>query len=272
MKNKFLILTAMVSLITVLMECSGKEDSTRKIPERGFTHITFDTQENTSANKTPEMMESTSTDKATEPQKHENSFTDPRDGKKYRTVKIGSAIWMAENLNYQTDKSWCYDNDTSNCNKYGRLYDWNTAKNICPKGWRLPTNQDWDSLGKNAGATLIIGEDYDGDIYWKGAGKTLKSTSGWNSYDECEGWENRNYGKCNGDGNGTDNYGFSALPSGRRYTDGSFLGIGSHGYWWVSMEGGEGAYLWGMNSDNENLGVGSYGKDMGVSVRCLRAI
>jgi len=138
------------------------------------------------------------------------TLTDGRDGKKYKTVVIGGKRWMGENLNYQTiSGSWCYENAGSNCNKYGRLYDWNTAKAVCPKSWHLPSRQEWDELVKASGGNK--------------AGKNLKSESGWN---------NR--------GNGKDKYGFSALPGGRRYSGGSFYGAGSDGGWWTATEYGSG--------------------------------
>jgi len=150
-------------------------------------------------------------------------FTDPRDGKKYRTVKIGNKIWMAENLNYETGNSWCYGNNESNNRKYSRLYDWNTAMKACPAGWHLPTNDDWRDL-----IQAIGGEN--------AAGKKLKSKTGWNN-----------------NGNGTDEFGFSALPGGYRRIDGYIYEINDSGVWWSATEdennSGGGAYYRSLNSN-----------------------
>jgi uncharacterized protein (TIGR02145 family) len=170
------------------------------------------------------------------------TFTDSRDGKAYKTVKIGGKTWMAENLNYQTDGSGCYYNNSSNCDKYGRLYDWNTARYVCPSGWHLPSRQEWDNLCQAVG-----GE--------RRGSKKMKSTSGWNS-----------------GGNGTDDYGFSALPGGWYSYYGVYFSIGGDfGGWWTATEYSDvGAYRRYMNYKDEYVGEDYYFKGTGFSVRCVQ--
>jgi uncharacterized protein (TIGR02145 family) len=133
------------------------------------------------------------------------TFVDLRDSKEYKTVKIGSQIWMAENLNYGASGSKCYDNKTENCDKYGRLYDWNTAKTACPSGWHLPSDSEWTKLTDYVGSKTA---------------KQLKAKSGWSDGD-----------------NGSDVHGFSALPGGYGYSGGYFYNdVGIYGRWWSSTE------------------------------------
>lgn len=119
---------------------------------------------------------------------------DPRDGKAYKTIQIGSQTWMAENLNYETVNSYCYENDPANCEKYGRLYTRDSLLNACPEGYHLPTAEEFATLISNVGGEEI-------------AGKMLKSIAGWYDY------ELSGTGVYN-DGNGIDKYGFNALPGG----------------------------------------------------------
>ncbi|MDR2582248.1 MAG: hypothetical protein LBC75_02070 [Fibromonadaceae bacterium] len=120
----------------------------------------------------------------------------------YKTVQIGNQFWMAENLNCYVEGSVCYDNSPANCRKYGRLYDWEAANIVCPKGWHLPSYDEWQELVDFAGGHDI-------------AGKYLK-TSVWG---------------------GDDRHGFSALPGGYGYSDGSFSNVGDIGGWWSVCNG-----------------------------------
>ena len=79
------------------------------------------------------------------------TLKDSRDGQIYKTVKIGSLTWMAENLNYETENSYCYKDNEANCSKYGRLYPWSAANSACPTGWRMPSQTEWISLITAAG-------------------------------------------------------------------------------------------------------------------------
>jgi uncharacterized protein (TIGR02145 family) len=169
------------------------------------------------------------------------TFTDARDGQKYRKVKIGNQTWMAENLNHKTGNSWCYEDNNANCKKYGRLYDWNTAKTACPTGWHLPSREEWKDIVSTAG---------DGNV----AGKKLKATSGWNV-----------------NGNGTDDYGFSALPGGGCGSDGNFDDAGYYGGWWTATEVGAG-YAYGryMNCGHDYVGEYDDDESNGFSVRCVK--
>ncbi len=191
----------------------------------------------------------------------ETQFCDTRDNVVYKYVKIDKQIWMAQNLNYkpQNGKSWCYGGDSSNCAQYGRLYDWETAKKVCPKGWHLSFMKDWANLGKAAGGTLTwVDDEVEGGFdVWKGdAGKRLKAKNGWK------------------DGDGTDDYGFSALPGGLRNFNGGFDKVGVYGVWWQNEQTSDFLYYTSMDYNDGNMGFGrgfvSDIKNDGYSVRCVK--
>jgi uncharacterized protein (TIGR02145 family) len=131
-------------------------------------------------------------------------FQDSRDGQTYRIVKIGYQWWFAQNLNYQTGNSWRNTN-------YGCYYDWKTANSACPKGWHLPSDDEFTQLTDYLGGISI-------------AGGKMKSTTGWLTNPN-----NINYFATNISG-------FSALPGGVRIFNGSFVEIGRYGYWWSSTK------------------------------------
>ena len=190
------------------------------------------------------------------------------DGNTYNTVTIGTETWMAENLkatkypngtaitlvtdntawanlgDNDTDKAYCYYKNEST-SQYGALYTYAAAKDACPSGWHLPTDAEWTTL-----ENYISNDGHNGT-----EGTALKSTSGWNS-----------------NGNGTDNYGFSALPGGyRNGSSGPFGNAGDGGYWWSSTESGSStAYRRNLDYDYAYVRRLNYYKSNGLSVRCLR--
>jgi uncharacterized protein (TIGR02145 family) len=185
------------------------------------------------------------------------------DGNVYNTVVIGNQEWMAENLKTTTyndgtsiellenDTDWennttgayCwYENDQAYyAETYGALYNWYAVEtgNLCPDGWHVPTDAEWTAL-----------EDYitsDGHSGTEGA--ALKATWGWDS-----------------DGNGTDDYGFTALPGGVRYSSGFFSSIGYTGNWWSATD----VWYRYLSFGDSNVTRSMAGNEIGHSVRCLR--
>ena len=201
-------------------------------------------------------------------------LTDSRDGKTYKTVKIGEQVWLAENLNYEykiggaTYGNWCYDNNEKYCPVYGRYYTWGAAmdsvntgcgyektcavqgkaRGVCPEGWHLPRRAEWDTL-----LAFVRGAAENNK-----EGNMLKSAHGWNAY------EGKN-------GNGSDDYGFSVLPSDYRSRGGRFGAVGFKAGFWTSSEYGE---------DRERLVVFTYGYDYAfddvgakyvtTTIRCIK--
>jgi len=189
------------------------------------------------------------------------------DGNSYNTVKIGSQVWMAENLkntHYNngtaiplvTDgTSWSilatsaycwYNNDeTAYKNSYGALYNWHAvnAGNLCPTGWHVPDNNEWTTLTDYLGGLSV-------------AGGKLKESS--NTH-----WTAPNTGATN-------ETGFTALPGGARYNDGVFYGINTGGYWWCANQY-DGTFAWRrlIYYNESYVGEGNGYKEIGFSVRCV---
>lgn len=200
----------------------------------------------------------------------EGYLTDSRDGQTYKTVTIGTQTWMVQNLNYETANSYCYEDNETNCTKYGRLYTWAAAmdsvgvwnknakgcgysktcsptypvRGVCPDGWHLPNKTEWEAL------LSVVGDP-------STAGSKLKSTSGWYS-----------------NGNGTDSFSFLALPAGHRtFSSGIYNGKDVYADFWSStMQYGLNAYFMSLsyNSDRALLDADIYNKGYAFSVRCLK--
>jgi uncharacterized protein (TIGR02145 family) len=204
-------------------------------------------------------------------------ITDSRDNNKhYNAVLIGTQTWMAENLNYGINGSKCGsiltgsgtigDANTTACDRYGRLYNWSTAmagstsseanpsgrQGVCPAGWHLPSLAEWNVLMK------FVNPSCTGNDGCAGVGAKLKATSDWNS----------NYGNS---GNGTDDFGFSALPGGDGIPDGSLIDVGNNGNWWSASESdANNAHFLYMRYNSDYAGLFNFDKNLLFSIRCVR--
>ena len=150
-------------------------------------------------------------------QKYETgSFTDSRDGKVYKTIKIGEQWLMAENLAYKPEQGnfWAYGNDSNNVAKYGYLYDWETAKEAAPKGWHLPTESDWKTLRKSFGGKRDV---------FKYLGGTMEKV-----YKQMVVVDS----------------GFNALLCGIRSGNGKFMYLGERTDFWSSSKSNQGQWFY----------------------------
>ena len=173
------------------------------------------------------------------------SLADSRDGKSYKTVVIGGKTWMAENLNFATDSSFCYDDVPANCTKYGRLYQEFDAEKACPEGWALPTEDDWRDLVNTAKSEF---GDQNGSLR------------------ALDAWEDTIFGDNVVATNAT---GFSALPGGYRASTGECDGEGRKAYFW-GVSNNTLTYAWilsnqyDMDKESGRKGYFAY------SVRCVK--
>jgi len=167
-------------------------------------------------------------------------YWDDRDGHNYRTVKIGGQEWMAENLDYDDGRSFCYNDDSTNCIKYGRLYHWETAKRACPSGWSLPSvDQAKDLLFS---------------VKYTESGLSLKSAAGWNN-----------------NGGGSDDFGFTAKPGGILSDDG-YVGEGFVMGFWTSSAYDEYSNVDVVTFSADSIAAFISKQPVGIyhSVRCIK--
>lgn len=173
---------------------------------------------------------------------------DLRDGQTYATVTIGGWVWMAENLNYETETSVIFpEYNGKSHEKYGRLYAWEDAMDACPRDWRLPGEDDWNDLVAAVGDSAT-------------AGTKLKAVRDWDK-------DKKDYVV------GTDDYGFAALPAAVSHvnTNGvrSFSNNGA--FFWTATEKNDAkALMFVMHYEKESVESGAFPKDTWLSVRCIK--
>nr|NQU90852.1 caspase family protein [Bacteroidota bacterium] len=172
-------------------------------------------------------------------------FKDKRDGSMYNWVKIGNQLWMSENLKFYINDSWCYENIDLNCDIYGRLYSWNNALVVCPDGWHLPDNSEWQELMTYLGKS-------------NNAGGALKEEG-------TEHWSSPNHGASNTSK-------FTALPAGGRNVYKIFYGKGVNAFFWTSTQSyGKLAEVQKLFSAFDDITTRTENINHGFSVRCIKS-
>lgn len=174
-----------------------------------------------------------------------NTVKDLRDGQTYKTVKIGDQVWMAENLSHETTSSICGEKEFLTL--YGCLYSWNEAKTVCPVGWHLPSQAEWNTLIEFVGDSST-------------AGKILKATNTWSDKGHYK--------------DGTDDYGFTALPGGVRLpqrgkTHQTFVNSGAF-FWSATEVDDDESITLVLRYENDAATLFENDKDAGVNVRCVK--
>jgi uncharacterized protein (TIGR02145 family) len=202
-------------------------------------------------------------------------------GQTYNTVLIGVQCWMKENLNIgalvngnmdvqdnQTIEKYCYNDDESNCDVYGGLYQWDEvmqystiegSQGICPDGWHIPSDTDWTEF-----TDFLINNGYGYEGSGDDIGKSMASISSWDT--------SLSSGAVGYDQATNNSSGFTALSGGRHDTFTSiFQRIGSNGYWWSSSEASSlTTKSWHLYFDYDFLRYTDYNKGYGFSVRCIK--
>ncbi|MBR2057360.1 MAG: fibrobacter succinogenes major paralogous domain-containing protein [Fibrobacter sp.] len=186
-------------------------------------------------------------DKGSEYDADAGTLKDLRDGQTYATVTIGGRVWMAENLNYETETSVVFpEYNGKSHEKYGRLYAWEDAIDACPRDWRLPGEDDWNDLIASVGDSAT-------------AGTKLKAARDWD--------------KDRGYVIGTDDYGFAALPAGVSHVNGNNVRIfiNNGAFFWTATEHESGrAIRFVMHYEKEVVESSRSNKDKWLSVRCIK--
>lgn len=293
----FSVRICLVAFFVLFLSSCGDEGSGSLAPESCDCSSSIQSSTSVSSSESssiPQSSSSLSKESSSSENEKPGYVTDSRDGQVYRIEKIGYQTWMAENLNYRylaktsqlDSSSFCYDNDSLNCESFGRLYSWSAAmdslsefgskgagcgfskvckpkgfvRGVCPEGWHLPTDGEWMTLVSFVGDKSL-------------AGKELKFTDGWGSDGESR------------SGNGVDSYAFAALPAGIRvgmtneiydeyddvdFTIGNYEDLGGLACFWTSSEyDDDNSYYW-MFSLGNSVGNAWVDKSIGCSVRCVK--